>query len=194
MQMRLWWIILVVVIATCCSCCSALRPPLLVPRIIRSSSPAASWSSCRRLLHGPRLFVAVPEEDPSGVVVAFEDYAPKFFNDDDDDTTSVDDTNNNDNIITVELRRHKPSLGCTVEESLADPTILLVSSVVADGYADTAGLRVGDVVTGLTGLFGLVESTDAMDLAALYVLLWFEILQACVNEGETSYVRLFMAL
>jgi hypothetical protein len=125
--------------------------------------------------------VVPSEEEPTsdGVVVAFEDYAPKFFDDDDDDdddyTSSKnndDETNNNNNIITVELRRHKPSLGCTVEESLADPTLLLISSIVADGYADVAGLRVGDVVTGLTGLFGLVESTDAMDLAALYVL-WF---------------------
>jgi C-terminal processing protease CtpA/Prc len=118
--------------------------------------------------------LAVPDDELTSTTtattgVAFEDYAPSFFLDQDmtDDTSS---SSTNTTIITLELPKHKP-MGCTVEESLADGAILFVSSIVTGGNADTAGLRVGDVVTAITGLFGLIESTDGMDVAALYV--WY---------------------
>jgi S1-C subfamily serine protease len=59
-------------------------------------------------------------------------------------------------IVTMELAEHRP-LGCTVEESMDtenDPSIVFVSKVVAGGNAEKAGIKVGDVLIGITGLFG----------------------------------------
>jgi hypothetical protein len=59
-------------------------------------------------------------------------------------------------LVKKELAEHKP-LGCTVEESLdteSDPTVVFVSKIVPGGNADKAGIRVGDVLVGVTGLFG----------------------------------------
>ena len=60
------------------------------------------------------------------------------------------------NIAAIELKEHKP-LGCTVEESLDtdnDPSVVFVSKLVIDGNAEKAGVKVGDVLVGVTGLFG----------------------------------------
>jgi predicted metalloprotease with PDZ domain len=58
-------------------------------------------------------------------------------------------------IIDFVLTKHKP-LGCTVEESLADPAsqLVFVTKVVEGGCADQAGLEVGDVIVGVSGIFG----------------------------------------
>ena len=53
----------------------------------------------------------------------------------------------------VVLLPHRP-LGLTVEESLADSNNVLVTRIVEGGYADEAGIKVGDVLVGMTGLFG----------------------------------------
>ncbi len=59
-------------------------------------------------------------------------------------------------LVMKEMMKHQP-LGCTVEESMDtvnDPTIVFVSKVVEGGSADNAGIKVGDVLVGVTGLFG----------------------------------------
>ena len=55
-----------------------------------------------------------------------------------------------------EMADHRP-LGCTVEESLdINDSYVFVSKVVPGGFADQAGIQVGDVVVAVTGLFGEV--------------------------------------
>jgi len=63
------------------------------------------------------------------------------------------------------LLQHKP-LGCTVEESLADPDAMpiFITKVVEGGFAEQAGLQVGDVVVGVTGFFGELSSTIGVGL------------------------------
>lgn len=68
--------------------------------------------------------------------------------------------------ISLTLKQHRP-MGCTVEQSLADEDILLVSSLVEGGHAATAGLRVGDVVVGITGTFGTIVGTEGMPIGTL---------------------------
>ena len=68
----------------------------------------------------------------------------------------VHDVYPNANIAAIELKEHKP-LGCTVEESLDtnnDPSVVFVSKLVMGGNAEKAGVKVGDVLVGVTGLFG----------------------------------------
>lgn len=71
--------------------------------------------------------------------------------------------------VEVILPEHKP-LGCTVEESLASVTVELadmkaqkfdyvfVSDILAGGNAEKAGLLLGDVIVGVTGVFGGFEN------------------------------------
>jgi predicted metalloprotease with PDZ domain len=64
-------------------------------------------------------------------------------------------------ILTMTMKDHKP-LGCTVEESLnEEDDYVFISKITEGGNADKAGLKVGDVVVGVTGLFG--ELTVVMD-------------------------------
>jgi len=57
---------------------------------------------------------------------------------------------------TLVLPEHRP-LGCTVEESLGTETAVFCTSLQPSGNAAAAGLQVGDVIVGITGLFGTVE-------------------------------------
>jgi hypothetical protein len=59
------------------------------------------------------------------------------------------------------LSPHRP-LGCTVEESLADARHIFVTKVTLEGYSGVAGLLPGDVIVGVTDLFG--DLTDATGL------------------------------
>jgi hypothetical protein len=55
--------------------------------------------------------------------------------------------------LTFELADHRP-MGCTVEESLfPDDDYVFVSKVVPGGFAEQAGIQVGDVLFAITGLF-----------------------------------------
>ncbi|KAG7346664.1 PDZ domain containing protein [Nitzschia inconspicua] len=64
-------------------------------------------------------------------------------------------------ILTITMKDHRP-LGCTIEESLnEEDDYVFISKITEGGNADKAGLRVGDVVVGVTGLFG--ELTIVMD-------------------------------
>lgn len=65
-------------------------------------------------------------------------------------------------LVNITMVEHRPSMGCTVEESLADEGLVFVSSV--QGHAAAAGLQLGDVVVGVTGLFGEVEMVRGMGL------------------------------
>jgi hypothetical protein len=63
--------------------------------------------------------------------------------------------------IDVLLKDHKP-LGCTIEESLVpSPDLLrpeylpvIISKLVSGGNAENAGLQVGDVIVGVSAVFG----------------------------------------
>lgn len=65
-------------------------------------------------------------------------------------------------LLTFTLHEFQP-LGLTAEESLAQKDTtgkyhhVFVSKVVESGFADKAGIKVGDVIVGLTGLFGTSE-------------------------------------
>ena len=62
---------------------------------------------------------------------------------------------NEGELVRLELPEFRP-LGCTVEESLdteSDPKVVFVSKIVEGGNADKAGIKVGDVVVGINGLF-----------------------------------------
>ena len=62
-------------------------------------------------------------------------------------------------IFTIEMAKHVP-LGCTVEESLhVDDNFIFISKLTKKGHAEGAGLEVGDVVVGVTGLFGELACT-----------------------------------
>ena len=101
-------------------------------------------------------------------------------------------------LVTLVIKDHRP-LGCTVEESLATPTksddessktknivkindddddevvslddapAVFVSKVVEGGHAEQAGMEVGDVVIGVTGLFGNVMAVSGFDIERVYV-------------------------
>jgi C-terminal processing protease CtpA/Prc len=54
---------------------------------------------------------------------------------------------------TFEMPQHRP-LGCTVEESMdALENYVFVSKVIPGGFADHAGIQLGDVIVAVTGLF-----------------------------------------
>jgi hypothetical protein len=64
-------------------------------------------------------------------------------------------------ILTFELKEHSP-LGCTVEESLnEEDDFVFISKITQGGCAAKIGLKLGDVIVGVTGLFG--ELTLVMD-------------------------------
>lgn len=57
-------------------------------------------------------------------------------------------------ILAFELKEHSP-LGCTVEESLdEEDDFVFISKITPGGHADKIGLKVGDVIGGVTGSFG----------------------------------------
>lgn len=76
-------------------------------------------------------------------------------------------TNEQHRIMVFVLHEHKP-LGCTAEESLApEPdmrTPVFVSKVVEGGNAEKAGIAVGDVILGITGVFDEMEDVTYSNL------------------------------
>jgi C-terminal processing protease CtpA/Prc len=61
-------------------------------------------------------------------------------------------------IYIFEMAQYRP-LGCTVEESMdVSENYVFVSKVVRGGFADAAGLQVGDVIASVTGNFGGMTS------------------------------------
>uniref|UniRef100_A0A7S1GJI6 PDZ domain-containing protein n=1 Tax=Cyclophora tenuis TaxID=216820 RepID=A0A7S1GJI6_CYCTE len=74
-------------------------------------------------------------------------------------------------IYLVTLEEHKP-LGCRVEESLAHPEEkwVFVSKIVEGGFAESAGLEVGDVILGISGVFGTMEEVAEQGVDRVRVL------------------------
>lgn len=75
------------------------------------------------------------------------------------------------------LSPHRP-LGCTVEESLANSQMVFISKIVDGGYADQAGIQVGDVLLGVTSLFG----NDVSSVIGLGVEKVKGIVASCAKE------------
>jgi S1-C subfamily serine protease len=61
------------------------------------------------------------------------------------------------------LSPHRP-LGCTVEESLADTRHIFVTKVTGEGYAEQAGLLPGDVIVGVSDLFGILAPATGLGI------------------------------
>jgi hypothetical protein len=56
--------------------------------------------------------------------------------------------------IDLELKEHKP-MGCTVEETMDSANdYVFVTKLVPGGFADQAGIQVGDVLVAMNGMFG----------------------------------------
>lgn len=89
----------------------------------------------------------------------------------------------NARVLAIEMIDHVP-LGCTVEESLhEDDDCLFVSKITKDGNAEKAGLQVGDVVVGMTGLFGALTGTMESDVEQIKRLV------AAVPENDPLVVE-----
>lgn len=80
---------------------------------------------------------------------------------------------------------HRP-MGLTVEESLADSNYVLVTGIVEGGYADKAGIKVGDVLVAITGLFGDLVPVLGLGVEKVYVLSWI-----CIYIIYLSYFNVF---
>jgi predicted metalloprotease with PDZ domain len=61
------------------------------------------------------------------------------------------------------LLPHRP-LGMRIEESLADSKYVFVTRVEEGGLASQAGIQVGDVLVGVTGLFGDMTCSIGLDV------------------------------
>jgi hypothetical protein len=61
------------------------------------------------------------------------------------------------------LSPHRP-LGCTVEESLADTRHIFVTKVTGEGFAGQAGLLPGDVIVGVSDLFGVLTGVTGLGI------------------------------
>jgi len=85
----------------------------------------------------------------------------------------LQETNEKHKILDFVLYEHKP-LGCTAEESLApEPdmrTPVFVSKVVDGGNAEKAGIAVGDVILGITGVFDEMEDVTYSNLERVRAL------------------------
>jgi S1-C subfamily serine protease len=67
-------------------------------------------------------------------------------------------------LITLELSEHKP-LGCRIEESLVPgQSHVFVMALTDNGHAENAGLQMGDVIVGVTGIFGEMEDVTGMGI------------------------------
>eukprot|EP00525_Craspedostauros_australis_P003695 CAMPEP_0198116888 /NCGR_PEP_ID=MMETSP1442-20131203/15211_1 /TAXON_ID= /ORGANISM="Craspedostauros australis, Strain CCMP3328" /LENGTH=287 /DNA_ID=CAMNT_0043774817 /DNA_START=150 /DNA_END=1013 /DNA_ORIENTATION=- len=65
--------------------------------------------------------------------------------------------------IELSIPDHRP-LGCTVDETIADTDVphVFVSKIVPGGFAEQAGLEVGDVVVAVTGTFGELKQVTGL--------------------------------
>ena len=71
-------------------------------------------------------------------------------------------------VLDVVLSPHRP-LGCTVEESLADSQFVFITRVAEGGYAEKAGLQVGDTLLQVSGIFGDLTTVVGVGVQKLYV-------------------------
>lgn len=106
-----------------------------LPHFVSSSSLLLSSSSSKKI-----------------VKMGKDDTELTFFQEDHDVT-----------IHTFRLEQHRP-LGCTIEESLSDNQSVFLSTVKEGGYAQLAGLCVGDVLVAMTGTFGAMEDVHRIGM------------------------------
>jgi PDZ domain len=107
-------------------------------------------------------------------------------------------------LVQLSIWPHAP-LGCVVEECLAAyedysaaavdddhrPVYVFVSAVKSGGYADRAGLRVGDVLVECTDLFGQLTDATRLGVEKVYVFfVWLPSLgwtgTSCHREGTPT--------
>lgn len=110
------------------------KPPRRVPFLFSSESPFFFSSESSSAAYTDSV---APSFDTSNL----ED--PEFFQGAD--------------FVNLQILPHRP-LQCTVEESLAAGQHVFVSKIVEGGNADAGNLMVGDVIVGVSGVFG--ELTD----------------------------------
>jgi PDZ domain len=84
----------------------------------------------------------------------------------------------------IRLEQHKP-LGCTVEESLADPLKVFITKIIPGSFADQAELQVGDVIDGVSGFFGTVTATIGLD--QVYVHQNCDLVQGKTVDSHTPF-------
>lgn len=83
-------------------------------------------------------------------------------------------------MVQATLPLHRP-VGCVVEESLAPPAgTVFVASVKPGGHADRAGVAPGDVIVGVTGIFGALEDVTGLGIDKVYV--WTESTRAARDD------------
>jgi len=77
--------------------------------------------------------------------------------------------------VEFSLKEHKP-LGCTIEESLVahpynpESMPVFVSKIVSGGNAEKAGLKVGDIIIGVSGVFDQPQDVSGVGLDKVYVM------------------------
>lgn len=106
--------------------------------------------------------------------------------------TSIKSTPDGSVVITFQPYCHRP-LGCTIEESLAvqGPKQLhnpvFISKITPNGYADQAGLQVGDVIVDVSSIFGELQDVRNLGIDAVKGLVTsrpdHEVLQFRVMRG-----------
>lgn len=119
------------------------------------------------LLVSVRAAVTSQQQDPENDVFATAATTTIVVdNDEDDDSWKTGFDLKNTEYLSLTLKQHKP-LGCTVEESLSTSTsttttkqnnkslhYVFVTKVVEGGHAAKAGILPGDVIIGVTDMFG----------------------------------------
>jgi hypothetical protein len=79
------------------------------------------------------------------------------------DVSSAENLFPNAEFLEFLLSPHRP-LGCTVEESLADARHIFVTKVAEAGFSGRAGLLPGDVIVGVTDLFGALTDVTGLGI------------------------------
>ena len=90
--------------------------------------------------------------------------------------TTIAETSLTGVVMDITFSQHRP-LGCVIEESLVSPpvttitvslgNIVFITSVTANGFAQQAGLLVGDVIIGVSTAFTTTNNKDECNVSSL---------------------------
>lgn len=123
--------------------------------------PSVSFFPARRQLQQRGLFSTTEDEQTAATL------SQLFPVDYDDPTTAAKSTNEVEmTMLDFSLPIHRP-LGLSIEESLADSRFVFVTKITLGGNADTAGLKVGDTLVSITGLFGKLSPAVGVGVDAI---------------------------